>query len=35
MDISLDMIAAGNDSIYNLEEVNGFLDQGFGKIGSL
>ena len=31
MDISFDMIAAGEDSIYNLEEVNGFLDQTLGK----
>nr|XP_024000137.1 uncharacterized protein LOC112077994 [Salvelinus alpinus] len=31
MDISSDMTAAGEDSIYDLEEVNGFLDQTFGK----
>eukprot|EP00063_Salmo_salar_P021104 XP_013995939.1 PREDICTED: uncharacterized protein LOC106569275 [Salmo salar] len=31
MDISFDMIAAGDDSIYDLEEVNRFLDQTFGK----
>ena len=31
MDISFDMIAAGEYSIYDLEEVNAFLDQTFGK----
>ena len=31
MDIYFDMIAAGEDSIYDLEEVNEFLDQTFGK----
>lgn len=31
MDISIGMIAAGDDSIYDLEEVNRFLDQTFGK----
>jgi hypothetical protein len=30
-DIPVDMIAAGDDSICNLDEVNGFLYQAFGK----
>ena len=31
MDISIDKIAAGDGSIYRGEELNGFLDQTFGK----